>query len=376
MDPRDSLCVIAHNRPTPATLDCNEMGVRTAASTAIVCIALSACGSTHPTAQAGTPSPSAYASSASTPPPISSPSASLSPSASPNASEGLACRLPVVVGSTPGFVTFPGGVFAADPQPRTISVPGYPYPSSLIYDQPVGRWLSGLPWSWVSSDGSRYVYRGADGSIHLATVAEATDTVIVASKTSPSGGGWFPIAMSGQQIFLAVGSNEVAAPAPYYGVWSANQDGSGLKMVTQSGVFNAIDQGGAWGVTPQSAANLNRLDLTTGIQVAWFSPSDGFISLYGFDTAGHPIIGINPSSNSGGNYRVGILTAKDTFQAIGLPAGTAWGTSQHYVQNGLGAPEGIWLAVQDGSLLFAAQGLEFKVVATVPGVSSVAAPCQ
>jgi hypothetical protein len=226
----------------------------------------------------------------------------------------------------------------------------------------------------VSSDGSRYLYRGVDGSIHLAAVAGGFDTVLVAGTSSPSGGGWFPIAMTDQTIYIAVGSHEPAAPAPYYGLWSMNSSGGGLKAIVQSGVWNAIDHGAAWSVTPQTAVSLNRLDLTTGRQVAWYAPPNGFVSLYDFDAAGYPVVGL--TRPNGGGYRVGLLTAKDTLRAIGLPIGVDWGAAGHYVQNGLAAQPGIWLTVQDGTLLFSAQGADFKVVAVVPGLSNVAAGCH
>lgn len=253
-----------------------------------------------------------------------------------------------------------------------ISVPESPYGSLLIYDRSFGRWL-GMPWAWVSSDGSRYIYRGGDGSIHLAAVAGGSDKVLVAGNSSPSGGGWFPVALTDQAIYIAVGSHEPAAPAPYYGLWSVNSNGGGLKQIVQSGVWNAIDHGAAWGVTPQTAVSLNRLDLTTGRQVAWYAPPDGFVSLYDFDAAGYPVVGL---TRPNGGYRVGFLTAKDTLRVMGLPIGIDWGTAGHYVQNGLAAQAGIWLTVQDGTLLFSPQGTDFKLVAVVPGVSNVAAGCH
>src|SRR5438270_2738638 len=103
----------------------------------LTCLLLAACGS----APLGKTAASSTAKA--TQSPTTSPSFASS-SSSPSSAEGLACRLPVAVGSTPGFVTFPGGSFAADPQPKMISPPENPYGPSLIYDRPFTRWL-GVP---------------------------------------------------------------------------------------------------------------------------------------------------------------------------------------------------------------------------------------
>jgi hypothetical protein len=295
-----------------------------------------------------------------------------SPVASPSPATSLACQLPVAVGSTPGFVTFPVGSFAAAPNPSILNVPGWRYAPVLIYDRPYDRWLT-APWWWVSSDGSRYVYGGNDGSIHIATITTGADVIIVAPGSSPSGGGWVPVGITSQAVYIAAGSVGPAVPAPFYGLWSVNLDGTGLKSIAQSGVWTLIGNGAAWGVTPQSAASLNRLDLATGTQVSWYAPSQAFVSLYDVDTAGNPLVAVTGLNQT--SFHVGLVTAKDSFAAIGLPTQTSWGTGSHSVQNALAVQSAIWLTAQDGSLLLSSKGGDFNLAATVPGVSNVGAGC-
>ena len=108
---------------------------------------MSACES-QPAAVATSPSPSVAA----TP----------SPSPLPPVSGSLACRLPISDGTSGsgGFLTFPGGQFAADAT-SSVSVPG---PAAggrksfgLTYDKAYKKWLP-VPYDWVSPDGSKYVY--------------------------------------------------------------------------------------------------------------------------------------------------------------------------------------------------------------------------
>ena len=303
---------------------------------------------------------------------IASPSGGVptpSPAASP--ATGLTCNLPVVVGSTPGFITFPAGSFRADPQPNIIRVSGWPFAPATIYDRPYARWLT-IPRWFVSSDGSQYLFRGNDGSVHLVTMSTGSDNVLVASASSPSGNGWFPVGITKDAAYIASASNMPGpAPAPFFGLWSMKLDGTGLKSITQSGVWTIIGSGAAWGVTPQTSAALNHLDLSTGASTAWVAPADGAVFLYDVDAVGNPVIGVA----SGDYFGVALVTAKDTLMTITLPAGTYWGGLGHRVQNGLATRSAIWITVEDGSLLFSSDGKDFSLAATVAGVSNVAAEC-
>ena len=351
----------------------------------MVLVVMTSCvaGSPQASSSAARPTPSSATSSqfpVATPtvatPTVASPTVATptpaSPSASASPATGLTCQLPVVVGSTPGFVTFPTGSFRADPNPNIVRVTGSPFAPVLIYDRTYGRWLT-IPWWLVSSDGLQYLYRGSDGSVHLATISTGSDNVLVASGASPSGNGWFPVGIASGAIYIAAASNlNGPAPAPFFGLWSAKLDGTDLKSITQSGVWTLIGAGAAWGVTPQTAAALNRLDLSTGTSSVWFAPGpEGAVFLYDVDRLGEPVVGVANVDY----YGVALATAKNSLTTITLPAGTYWGGLGHRVQNGLVTSPGIWLTVDDGSILLSRDGKSFGLATTLPGVSNVAGPC-
>lgn len=294
---------------------------------------------------------------------VPSPSLAASPT-------GLTCSLPIVVGSAPGFITFPAGSFKADPRANIVRVSGWPFGPAMIYDRPYARWLT-IPRWLISTDGSQYLFRGNDGSVHLVTLSTESDNVLVASASSPSGSGWFPVGITRDAAYIATASNMTAAPAPFFGLWSVALDGTGLKSIAASGVWTIIGSGAAWGVTAQTSAALNRLDLSTGASTVWAAPADGGVSLYDVDAVGNPVIGVA----SGDYFGVALVTAKDTLMTITLPAGTNWGGLGHRVQNGLATRSAIWITVEDGSLLFSSDGIDFNLAATVAGVSNVAAGC-
>ena len=296
-----------------------------------------------------------------------------SPSASASPATGLTCQLPVVVGSTPGFVTFPGGSFKGDPQPNLVRVPqSSPYAQVLIYDRPFNRWLN-VPWWLVSPDGTRYVYRGSDGSVHLAAVSGASDQVVVGAGVS-GGNGWFPVGITGPIVYVAAtpkGSGPMSAP--YFGLWSVNADGSSLKPITQSGTWTVIGKGAAWGVE-NYGLSLNRLDLSTGAVVAWYAQPNSVLLLYDLDSSGNPVVGVAGAGQS--SFVVGVITGQNTLNPVALPSGTAWGTYGHSVQNALAAQAGIWLTMSDGGLLYAPQGATFQLMADIPGIANVGAGCH
>jgi hypothetical protein len=143
-------------------------------ASALVAVTLSACGGAAPKASGN-----------------SSPATSVSASSS----SGLACRLPLLQftpGSgkqTPGFITFPGGSFQADPSAAFVQVDSArsrsvvrPYlygdggPGS--YDWVARRWL---PNGAVSQDGLRYAYTVPFSRvIHIVEIATGGDRSLAA----------------------------------------------------------------------------------------------------------------------------------------------------------------------------------------------------
>jgi hypothetical protein len=242
----------------------------------------------------------------------------------------------------------------------------------MIYDRSFNRWLT-IPWWLVSPDGTQYVYRSSDGSVHIAAVSGASDQLIVAAGASP-GSGWFPVGITGPIVYVAASPKGSGPwPAPYFGLWSVNVDGSSLKPIAQEGAWTVIGKGAAWGLA-NYGASLSRLDLATGSSTAWYSQPNSAVFLYDLDSSGNPVVGVSGPGPS--NYIVGVITAQDTLSAIALPSGTAWGAYGHSIQNGLATEAGTWLTVSGGELLYAPQGASFQLMADAPGITNVGAGCH
>ena len=211
----------------------------------IAVLFLTACGA--PRTATG-PNPSANPSLSAAPKATPSPSPGPNPSGAPAepstlpgsaaSSEDLHGDLPVIntlanargdIQRAGGFVHFPGGAFASDPQAAMVqdanthlwrtAAPPYVFGSNdsdrgrITYNRVVGRWLP-VARDQVSADGLHYAY------------AEA---IFPASASPQAGPGPFPIGVHIRVVDLPSGSDRIvfssAGAVPFYTVVAYSQEG-------------------------------------------------------------------------------------------------------------------------------------------------------
>jgi len=269
----------------------------------------------------------------------------------------LACRIAVSNGTpgTGGFVTFPGGQFAAD-KASDVDLPGQIGYSGLSYSAAVQKWLP-VSRDWVTPDGKRYVYwNWQQGSLMIVDAAHGSQTTI--SGTGSSTGGWSIFDAEQSTVYL---SNQ-SYPAGE-GLWIGHYSG-GVQQITSAGYWQAVNAGIAYGTetssVPQGAANtIQRFDSTAKSKQNWFSEPGLQGIVEGFAVDGSPIV---VASKPGGTVNgqqmtdqevwlaTGPAQARQLFQATfpssgGGPYGPPAG-----VTSVLGDSHGVWISVQNQGL--------------------------
>lgn len=301
-------------------------------------------------------------------------SATPAPTASPttvtSVSGGLACRLPLVTTNNGqiqqvGFLTFPGGAFAADPR-GAVTPKAMAY--GLAYDRGYNRWLP-VDWRLVSDDGTRYVYgeypnpdptaAGAYSIIHIVNVATGADRILT---------------QSGQYIINDYTGNRV-----YLTAWIGGHDGPGPQinwaLDPSTGVVTAlpggakygywIAGGGGWRTDyntadptvhngPTGGNRIIRVDLATGLETTWFYQQGAdWVQVLGFDLKGHPIV----ADGMGNTSTTWLLS--DSAHRTQLAS-----ESPPSIGSALGDSNGIWLSDTGGTYLFTAGGGLHKLSST------------
>jgi len=250
-------------------------------------------------------------------------------------------------------VVFPGATFVADPNssvtapspsPGSASPPpqpGYGYPTGwwgTNYDRAYSRWLP-VPRSWVSADGARYAYPGADG-VYVQDVATGTNVEL------GQGHAWSVLAVESEGVYAVVPQNA--------GLWLLPLSGAATQ-ITAVGYWQGVAAGAAYGTetaaVPQGATNtIIKLDLRSRVTIPWFSRTGAQSSVIGFDGQGHPIITV---SGPGAN---------ETWIASGADFGTLIAVVNYgQYQNGFSPTgpvvadsHGLWFAGNGGIALYVA----------------------
>lgn len=295
----------------------------------IAVVLLTACGA-PPTATR----PAASAS----PNPSFAPTVPSSPTSSAASIEDLHGDLPVIntlanargdIQQAGGFVHFPGGAFASDPQAamvqdanshlwRTATQP-YVFGSNdsgrgrISYDRVVGRWLP-VARDQISADGLHFAY---------------AEPIFPASASPQAGPGPFPTGVHIRVVDLPSGSDRIVfsstGVAPFYTVVAYSQQGIYLtaacvegcgpdslklwRLDVASGTLAKISdrQGFGWLIRDQvawmasfeasgQATQLVRLDLTNGQVATWLTGAA--MQLIGIDSEGSPLVTLNDVGSS------------------------------------------------------------------------------
>lgn len=333
---------------------------------ALVVVVSAAAGGTVLALRSGARLPAISRTAASPTPGAPSPGATPGGRTSPRPSTvavvaSLKCRIAISSGQpgSGGFVTFPGAIFAADPSSNVQSAFGY----GLMFDRAFSRWLP-VPRSWVSPDGTRYVYWDPRaGSLEAVSLNSSGLTALgpkpggAASAARVSSALWQPVEA------LEAGVYAIAAGPPSPGLWLFPWSGSGEQQVIGTGFWHAIGGSAAYGTAsqsvPQGAENtILRLTLAGGSPVEWFSRPGLQSRVVGFDVAGNAVV----EAGSPGATEVWLVTgprAGTKLLTIPQPQpGQSGGQSRAALMSVVGDANGIWLATTDGLYFAGPTGTE------------------
>lgn len=256
----------------------------------------------------------------------------------------ISCRLPVVIRSlggsaaySGGFISFPAATFKSDPtgtfqggrsplELATATTPvlygspqGWP-----IYDRAIQRWVPANA-SATTPDGAFYAYVLVDDFVsgtthlHVVDVAQATERVFtVPTPVLPYNGAPVGIdigAFDGSDVYFSYPVME-AYPQK---VRRLNVLTGTVTSVSESSGVMAINSGSAWvgRVDPRDPSppvinrggeffdSIWRIDLATGTETLWYYAPGEVVVVRGFDDAGRPVIGPDPTlSNTSRTFRL------------------------------------------------------------------------
>ncbi|HKV87625.1 MAG TPA: hypothetical protein VJT78_06475 [Candidatus Dormibacteraeota bacterium] len=216
---------------------------------------------------------------------------------------GLNCLLPIrwLLDSGPHDGLFQAG-FISFPSLRVVPDSSVPL-NSLFYDRAFSRWLQ-VGRSQVSPDGRRYAYTEGTitdnkmSKVHVVDIATGADRVIATSRSFDA-----VVDFGAQGIYLTLAELDAYA----VGLWRLDPAGGTPRLISSTILDPSVGGGAAWGLgfnpadpTPQhQGAILNsqnrvlRYDLSTGKPTPWFYRSGAWVSVWGFDGAGRPIVGVD-----------------------------------------------------------------------------------
>jgi hypothetical protein len=265
----------------------------------------------------------------------------------------ISCKLPVYADGpgSGGFVSLPGGTFQPDPRSAVTVPPGTAEPRNIYpgwfgttYDSDYSKWLP-VQYSWVSPDGTRYAYPGADG-IYVQNVANGSQVVLGAGKV------WDILDVEAVGVYATTG--------PAGGLWLLPFSGA-VKQITSTGYWKSVNATAAYGTAtllPQGVVNtILKLDLSTGSRSEWFT-SPGFQSfVIAFDFKGNPVVvtsAFNPNvAQPDYTTRIWIAIAPNRGYLISVSNET---NGLNLKGTPIGDSHGLWFSSRQGIVLYATDG--------------------
>jgi hypothetical protein len=256
------------------------------------------------------------------------------------------------------FISFPSATVSFDPKAEGLEANG-----SAYYDRAFSRWLP-VNRSSVSSNGARYAYLehkvpGTPGRarLHVVDVSSGHNRLY---ELGPHGdvSAYVVVDFAAEGIWLSYAGYE----APGGGLFLLNLATGVLKKVGGRGILEPVAgrNGVFWftdgGPNPQASAigftipaRVNRLTISDGKTVAWFSKPGSYLRVLGTDLAGRPVF--TSQANQG---KIDILRALSPSEArvTGLPQG--------YYQL-IADSHGAWFGGDQGVYLYTDAGRLTKV---------------
>lgn len=315
-------------------------------------------------------------------------SASKPPAAStPTSVAALACRLPVAErqssGFRGGFITFPSGDLAQDPNAN------FPNASGATFTRRYNRWLP-VAITAVSPDSSHYAYTEfvdtpfRHSRVHVVDVASRADRVVYTQTSQDQG---FYVVLDYQASGVYVGDVGPSGES-INGLWRLDPATKSLRMlapISEPGSrqgFYLIGAGGAWygDVAPGDApphlgiAPMNRLlrfDLTTSAHSPWFRREGMEVEGLGFDGAGHPVVRAakmsDPSTST--SQEVWLVTAPGVGKQLYSGPGSTSPAFLSFIGPPLADDHGLWFGTSVGVYLYTPDGKFQKVSSAVGEVA-------
>lgn len=299
------------------------------------------------------------------------PSASASPTLAgdlPVTRVDFSCRLPVVTQNFDvqpallgGFLTFPAGQWADDPNGRMV-VRGNGYATTLspvlsgdgggFYDRAAKRWVPVSPAVTVA-DGSAYAYVTSNGSFvaHIVDVSSGN----VRSFQLPSLDRPAVVDFGTRGVYLYSPS---AIGGPGEGVWLLNPTTGSVTQVAPVHRVWAVRDGKAWvarfnprdktkwpPVEIQPANSLAQVDLATGAETEWFYRAGAYPWMVGL-ASGRPLISVG---NMSGQSEIRLIDQPGSDGKLIYSGSLVFdGYFQHYQGDG----DRIWLGGEGGIYLY------------------------
>ena len=337
----------------------------------LVGVLLVACSQPHPTAGVS-PTANVSAPTQPTAPPTAqvtaSPISSPTPAGDlPVARVAFSCRLPVVTvnpgvpGLQGGFITFPAGQLADDPNgtmlPRashndyaTNVSPVLYGGGGVFYDRAAMRWVPASPAATLA-DGSAYAYVTTDSTAQIVDVASGNvRTFDLKSLDRPA-----ILDFDTRGVYLYSPS---AIGGPGEGVWLLNPTTGSVTQMRAVHRLWAVHDGKAWvarldprdkTVWPQMeiapADSLVQVDLATGTETEWFYRAGSYPWMIGF-ASGRPLIAV---VGSHGQSEVRLIDQPGSDGTLVYSGSLVFdGYFGHYQGDG----DRIWLGSERGIYLF------------------------
>jgi len=265
---------------------------------AVVAAMLMSCGQTSTAHRSASPELSSVPASSISP----SPALQASPSPLPTVAVTFSCRLPVRTDVLRGgFVSFPGGAFAADPagefthdqgsgtfrsaqQPQLTGSEPF-----LFYDRALRRWLPASR-AAVYPDGASYAYvtTGTPQSVHVVDVASGRERTIAAAR--PRNARVFDYGTGG--VYLASDLET--------GVWLVDIHAGTERLLTSEKIVVAVASGKAW-LSTSLANSVNpdtvvALDLAGTSKSIWFHRDHLLVNLLGLTGDDLPVVSVQTAT--------------------------------------------------------------------------------
>jgi len=331
---------------------------------AAIGIVIAGCGSS-PTSVSfpkHSPTSSATASASAAAPSASTGQASPAPVATAAQPAVMRCKVPVVLDSEAGWVTFPGGTYQRDARADHLP-PGPTFPLSKAYDKVYERWVP-VGRDLISPDGQHYAYADATGSrVHVVDLGTGADHSFDPGAPPPNSI-WVAVDYEAEGVYLEAQPN---GPAGTAGLWLLTPSSGAVKQIAGTASWQYISGGRAWATSdaltghgPGPGSRLLGMDLHSGAIVSWYKRTDVEFTVAGADGGGHPILQVTKANAPA----LIVVTAQNNGFVLPVAPGSGVPSLSNIIHP-VTDSHGMWLGDTGGSLSLYAPATGIKKLAQV-----------